>query len=167
VEYRLRRLGRADLARQDQDVDQRRHPELDQKISRVLVAVADDRGFDPAGSERPQERQHVVVQARAREQQFPALVRDRNHQARFGLGAAGSHDPRVSLTQTKPSVRHRRLEPLELGVHRVRRDPGQHRQLSPVRAEVAAQDGVVDVNEACLESGHPSRLEDAAPATPR
>jgi len=49
----------------------------------------------------------------------------------------GGQDPRVRLGQAKPSVRHRRLEPLELGVHRVRRDPGQRWQFGPVRAEVA------------------------------
>ncbi len=146
VEDRLRRFRGADLTRQDQGVGQRRHPELDQEIPRVLVAVADDRGLDAASPKRPQERQHVLVQARAREQQFPALVRDRNHQAWFGLDAAGPHDPRVSLGQGQPSVRHCRREPLELGFHRVRRDSGQHRQLSPVRAEVAAQNGAVSVN---------------------
>jgi hypothetical protein len=138
VEYRLRRLGRADLARQDQRIGERAHSEAGQQRPRVLRAVADDRDLDTAGPEPFEKRDGVVEEPRGRVQQFPVLIYERADQGRPRLDAALGHDAREALRLRQPSGAQLIVDAPVSRLPGIGRDAGEDGELAPEGREVAA-----------------------------
>jgi hypothetical protein len=120
-----RRLGRPDLARQDQSVGERVHAELHKQRAGGLGAVADDRDLDTADPEPVKERDGVVVQVRVLEQQLLVPFHHLADKAGPRLLTVGPQDLPESLGLRDPAIGQRRRDPLVRIVPGLGRDASQ------------------------------------------